>query len=165
MGCLPECTGLDSRREVDPELVVPDEEKSLSEGAVAPWTNTSGAEYSSDGSKRWPRRPGSAPPPPGVILSATAKKVVLRGFREQVHLTCRRGALPGLRRRPADRPCSPSPWPDAIAEPTALPIDQLARCVQHLEPAGWERRVADAVVAEIGGRLPFLLDVGLDHAH
>ncbi|MFE2464939.1 hypothetical protein [Streptomyces mirabilis] len=44
-GACPECTGLGSRREVDPELVVPDEEKSLSEGAVAPWTNTSGAEY------------------------------------------------------------------------------------------------------------------------
>ncbi len=37
------CTGLGSRMEVDPELVVPDEEKSLSEGAVAPWTKTSGA--------------------------------------------------------------------------------------------------------------------------
>lgn len=44
-GACPECTGLGSRREVGPELVVPDEEKALSEGAVAPWTNTSGAEY------------------------------------------------------------------------------------------------------------------------
>ncbi|WP_329373454.1 hypothetical protein [Streptomyces sp. NBC_01483] len=31
--------------EVDAELGVPDEEKSLSEGAVAPWTDTSDAEY------------------------------------------------------------------------------------------------------------------------
>ena len=44
-GACPECAGLGSRTEVDPELVVPDEEKSLSEGAVAPWTNTGGAEY------------------------------------------------------------------------------------------------------------------------
>ncbi|GHD37903.1 hypothetical protein GCM10010317_004140 [Streptomyces mirabilis] len=42
-GACPERTGLGSRMEVDPELVVPDEEKSLSEGAVAPWTKTSGA--------------------------------------------------------------------------------------------------------------------------
>ncbi|WUV31765.1 hypothetical protein OG318_11655 [Streptomyces sp. NBC_01483] len=41
----PECTGLGSRMEVDAELGVPDEEKSLSEGAVAPWTDTSDAEY------------------------------------------------------------------------------------------------------------------------
>lgn len=51
----------------------------------------------------------------------------------------------------------------AIAELTALPIDQLARFLRDLEPVGWERRVADAVVAEIGERLRFLLDVGLDH--
>lgn len=41
-GACPECTGLGSRTEVDPGLVVPDEAKSLPEGAVAPWTNTSG---------------------------------------------------------------------------------------------------------------------------
>ncbi|MEE1734977.1 hypothetical protein PUR49_00050, partial [Streptomyces sp. BE147] len=31
--------------EVDHGLVVPDETKSLAEGAIAPWTNTSGADY------------------------------------------------------------------------------------------------------------------------
>jgi len=36
-GACPECTGIGSRLEVDPELVVPDEELSLAEGAVAPW--------------------------------------------------------------------------------------------------------------------------------
>lgn len=45
MGCLPRVHRPGLTEEVDPELVVPDEEKSLSEGAVAPWTNTSGAEY------------------------------------------------------------------------------------------------------------------------
>lgn len=37
-GACPDCTGLGSRLEVDPELVVPDEELTLAEGAVAPWT-------------------------------------------------------------------------------------------------------------------------------
>ncbi|WP_345038074.1 excinuclease ABC subunit UvrA [Georgenia daeguensis] len=36
-GACPECTGIGSRLEVDPELVVPDEELSLADGAVAPW--------------------------------------------------------------------------------------------------------------------------------
>jgi len=36
-GACPECTGIGSRLEVDPELVIPDEEKSLAEGAVLPW--------------------------------------------------------------------------------------------------------------------------------
>lgn len=44
-GACPTCSGLGSRMEIDPALVVPDDTKSLAEGAIAPWTNTSGADY------------------------------------------------------------------------------------------------------------------------
>lgn len=37
-GACPMCSGLGARLEVDPELVVPDEELTLEEGAIAPWT-------------------------------------------------------------------------------------------------------------------------------
>ena len=37
-GACPACTGLGTRFEVDPELVVPDPTKSLAEGALAPWS-------------------------------------------------------------------------------------------------------------------------------
>ena len=43
-GACPECTGIGSRLEVDPDLVIPDEEKTLAGGAVAPWAQTS-SEY------------------------------------------------------------------------------------------------------------------------
>ncbi|WP_448060959.1 excinuclease ABC subunit UvrA [Cellulomonas hominis] len=43
-GACPECTGIGSRLEVDPDLVVPDEELSLADGAVAPWAQIS-SEY------------------------------------------------------------------------------------------------------------------------
>ncbi|GAA1858279.1 excinuclease ABC subunit UvrA [Myceligenerans crystallogenes] len=43
-GACPECTGIGFRLEVDPDLVVPDDEKSLRDGAVAPWAQTS-SEY------------------------------------------------------------------------------------------------------------------------
>src|SRR5690606_3329431 len=36
-GACPECTGLGQRLEVDPELVIPDEDLTLAEGAIAPW--------------------------------------------------------------------------------------------------------------------------------
>src|ERR1700710_1819933 len=36
-GACPVCTGLGTRKEVDPELVVPDPELSLADGAIAPW--------------------------------------------------------------------------------------------------------------------------------
>src|SRR5688500_4040516 len=35
-GACPECTGIGTRKEVDPDLVIPDPEKSLAQGAVAP---------------------------------------------------------------------------------------------------------------------------------
>ena len=37
-GACPECSGIGVKLEVDPDLVIPDEEKSLSEGAVSPWS-------------------------------------------------------------------------------------------------------------------------------
>ena len=36
-GACPACTGIGTRLEVDPSLVVPDEELTLAEGAIAPW--------------------------------------------------------------------------------------------------------------------------------
>ena len=39
-GACPQCTGLGATLEIDPELVIPDRRKSLSDGAVAPWART-----------------------------------------------------------------------------------------------------------------------------
>ncbi|HLH27065.1 MAG TPA: excinuclease ABC subunit UvrA [Chloroflexota bacterium] len=43
-GACPTCTGLGSRLEVDPTLVVPHPEKSLAQGAIAPWFRGSSGE-------------------------------------------------------------------------------------------------------------------------
>ena len=43
-GACPRCTGLGSQMEIDPELVVPDPNLSISEGAIAPWA-VSASEY------------------------------------------------------------------------------------------------------------------------
>jgi excinuclease ABC subunit A len=44
-GACPDCSGLGIRKEVDPDLVVPDPELTLAEGAVAPWSMGHAAEY------------------------------------------------------------------------------------------------------------------------
>ncbi|HEX6127657.1 MAG TPA: excinuclease ABC subunit UvrA [Candidatus Limnocylindria bacterium] len=36
-GACPDCTGLGSRLEIDPDMVVPDESRTLADGAVLPW--------------------------------------------------------------------------------------------------------------------------------
>src|SRR5260370_34997884 len=44
-GACPACTGLGTRLEVDPELIVPDESKSLADGALAPWSSGHLSDY------------------------------------------------------------------------------------------------------------------------
>lgn len=45
-GACPACTGIGTRLEVDEELIIPDPEKSLSQGAIAPWSlGTATTEY------------------------------------------------------------------------------------------------------------------------
>ncbi|MEI7905009.1 MAG: excinuclease ABC subunit UvrA, partial [Candidatus Firestonebacteria bacterium] len=46
-GACPECTGLGQKLEIDPELVVPDEGKSIESGAIAPWSSITGFYYHS----------------------------------------------------------------------------------------------------------------------
>src|SRR4051812_25038543 len=46
-GACPSCTGLGTRLEIDPELVIPDKAKSIMKGAVVPW-----ARLATDGSWR-----------------------------------------------------------------------------------------------------------------
>ncbi len=44
-GACPDCTGLGTRMEVDPELVVPDPDKTLAEGAIGPWSGGHVSDY------------------------------------------------------------------------------------------------------------------------
>src|ERR1700760_4478439 len=44
-GACPVCTGLGTRKEVDPELVVPDPERTIADGAIAPWSAGQSSEY------------------------------------------------------------------------------------------------------------------------
>ncbi|MCQ2009188.1 excinuclease ABC subunit UvrA [Sporolactobacillus sp. STSJ-5] len=44
-GACPDCDGLGSRMEVDPDLVIPDQTKSLAEGAIIAWEPTSSQYY------------------------------------------------------------------------------------------------------------------------
>ncbi|CAN0585309.1 unnamed protein product, partial [Laminaria digitata] len=44
-GACPACDGLGTKVVVDPDLVVPDQTKSLRDGAIAPWSNSSSPYY------------------------------------------------------------------------------------------------------------------------
>ena len=88
-GACPECTGLGIKKEVDPELVVPDPELSLADGAIAPWAGGQSAEYFGRLLDGLASAVGFRTDIPWRRLSAAAQKAVLHGTTDQVHVRYR----------------------------------------------------------------------------
>ncbi|WP_306358260.1 MULTISPECIES: excinuclease ABC subunit UvrA [unclassified Nocardia] len=86
-GACPDCTGLGIRKEVDPELVVPDPELSLAEGAIAPWSRGQTAEYFTRLLSGLAEAIGFSMDTPWQDLPAKARKAVLEGSSDQVHVS------------------------------------------------------------------------------
>jgi len=88
-GACPQCTGIGSRKEVDPELVVPDEDATLEGGAIAPWTGGQSAEYFQRLLTSLSESMGFRTDTPWRRLPARVQKAVLHGSSEQVHVQYR----------------------------------------------------------------------------
>jgi excinuclease ABC subunit A len=86
-GACPVCTGLGTRQEVDPELVVPDPEATLNEGAIAPWAGAQTSEYFLRLLQGVADAIGFDLDTPWEELSTRAQKAVLHGLDEQVHVS------------------------------------------------------------------------------
>lgn len=88
-GACTECAGLGIRKEVDPELVVPDEDLPLGEGAIAPWAGGHTAEYFTRLLTSLSEQIGFRMDTPWRRLPTKVKKAVLHGSNEQVHIRYR----------------------------------------------------------------------------
>jgi excinuclease ABC subunit A len=88
-GACPVCTGLGTRKEVDPELVVPDPEQTLSGGAIAPWAGGQTAEYFLRLLQGLGNAVGFDLDTAWEDLSTRAQKAILYGTGEQVHVSYR----------------------------------------------------------------------------
>ncbi|GAA0290351.1 excinuclease ABC subunit A [Kineococcus aurantiacus] len=84
-GACPECTGLGTQMEVDPELVVPDEDLTLREGAIAPWTAGS-ADYFQRLVAALAEDLSFSLDTPWRALPKRAKDALLHGKDHQVHV-------------------------------------------------------------------------------
>ena len=88
-GACPTCDGLGTRFEVDPELVVPDPERSIEDGAIAPWAGARG-EYFGRVLEAVCAAYGISPAMPWQQLRKADQKVVLYGSgAKQVHVQYR----------------------------------------------------------------------------
>jgi len=85
-GACPECTGLGTRKEVDPELIVPDPERTLREGAISPWGTGQTADYFLRLLTALGDAIGFTIDTPWERLPARAQKAILYGHDSQVHV-------------------------------------------------------------------------------
>ncbi len=114
-GACPDCTGLGTRMEVDPELLVPDPGRSLADGAVAVWTGPQTSDYFARLLEALAETLGFRIDVPWERLPARARRAVLHGHDAQVHVRYRNrygrersyyttfeGAVPYVARRHAE---------------------------------------------------------------
>ncbi|MGY4765926.1 excinuclease ABC subunit UvrA [Kribbella sp. CWNU-51] len=204
-GACPVCTGLGTRMEVDPELLIPDPSKSLDEGAIQPWSGQNVSQYFERLLAALARDLKIKTSTPFGELPAKAKKSLLTGHDKQVHVsyqnrygrersyyTTFEGVIPYVERRHAEAssdtgrerfeeymrevPClacngarlkpislAVTLGGKNIAEISAMSIDEVHGFLTQMELSSREKQIAERVVKEIGERLRFLLDVGLDY--
>jgi len=88
-GACPACTGLGTRMEVDPELVVPDPTATLAEGALQPWSHAHVADYFGKLVQALGDELGFDMETPWEELPAKAQRAVLDGHPTKVHVVTR----------------------------------------------------------------------------
>ncbi|HEY3527799.1 MAG TPA: excinuclease ABC subunit UvrA, partial [Nocardioides sp.] len=85
-GACPDCHGLGTRMEVDPDLVVPDPQATLGEGAIQPWSQAHVADYFLRLMGALGEELGFDLNTPWEDLSAKARKSLLEGHPTKVHV-------------------------------------------------------------------------------
>ncbi|MGI5951382.1 MAG: excinuclease ABC subunit UvrA [Brooklawnia sp.] len=111
-GACPACTGLGTTLEVDPELVVPDQLKSLSQGAIAPWASPTVARHYGHVFDSMAEQHGFSVDTPWRELPEDVRSFILKGHDDPVLVRYRNrfgrvrtytqkyeGVLPQVRRR------------------------------------------------------------------
>jgi excinuclease ABC subunit A len=185
-GACPECQGLGAMHDFDPHRIVPDESKSLVDGAVAPWAK---------GDKKLVREAviglgrnlGFDPATPFAELPKKVRDQILYGG----HGKGFEGIIPNLRRRFDEagwteqedldvyrslRPCpachgerlkpgslSVKVKGQTISGYVNLPISEAYDVFNKLDLSERENLIAGRVLKEIQDRLTFLYDVGVGY--
>ncbi|WP_181311111.1 excinuclease ABC subunit UvrA [Nocardioides campestrisoli] len=88
-GACPQCHGIGTRMEVDPELVVPNPQASLGEGAIQPWSGAHVADYFLRLMGALGEELGFDLNTPWEKLPAKARKAILHGHPTKVHVVTR----------------------------------------------------------------------------
>ncbi|MFC4121309.1 excinuclease ABC subunit UvrA [Nonomuraea zeae] len=160
-GACPECTGLGTKMEVDPDLVVPDPERTLGDGALHPWSGGHTSEYFVRLIEALGHTVGFTLDTSWDKLPKKAQKALLYGHDEQVHVrysnrygrqrsyyTTYDGVIPWVQRRHAEAESDSSRERfEGYMREIPCPACKGAR----LKPVTLAVTVADKSIAEVAG--------------
>ena len=183
-GACPDCQGLGATVDFDPQRLIPDESKSLAEGAIAPWQRGD-KKFVRDALNGLSRDFGIDVTVPFAKLPRKSREVLLFGSGKF------EGLLPNLRRRYDEgswalqedlepyrslRPCATCKGERlkvqslavrvksrTISDYVNLPIAEALRVFDTLQLTDRESLIADRIMREIQDRLRFLNDVGVGY--
>jgi excinuclease ABC subunit A len=184
-GACPRCQGFGNTIDFDLDLVIPDKSKTLSEGAIEPWTKPKYRPFFTD-LKRYAKQADIALDVPWVELDEEQKRQVLdgegrylgvRGFfhhlerkkyklHVRVFLSRYRGyslcsACNGSRLRMEARQVRIQGL--NICQVCAMTVEEAGRFFEKVEVSAQEADIADKLLQEIRERVRFLNDVGLEY--
>jgi len=189
-GACPRCQGFGNTIDFDPNLIIPDKSKTLSEGAVAPWTTTKYRPHHGE-MTRAAKAAGIPIDVPWFDLDATQRRFIedgsgsfpgIRGFFQaldrkkyklhvRVFLSKYRGyALcpdcRGQRLRAEARAVLIAPLngpAQNICEVAALTITAAQSFFDNLQLSPSQLEIAGKILEEVRQRISFLHQVGLDY--
>ncbi|WP_433057911.1 excinuclease ABC subunit UvrA [Dactylosporangium sp. CS-033363] len=88
-GACPDCTGIGTKKEVDPELIIPDPDRTLRDGAIAPWATGHTLDYFLRLLEALGDEEGFNLDTPWQGISSRGQKAILHGSEDQVHVRYR----------------------------------------------------------------------------
>lgn len=201
-GACPVCTGLGSRLEVDPELVIPNGNLTIAEGAIRPYNRINVDNWYMKKLQAVSERHGfSLQKPTGELTKQQIEMIMYGTGTEKYKIalglgrsfeTTYEGVVPNLERRHKEtdsefirrdierfmqeKPCHACGGlrlkPEVLAitvgkhsimDVCQLSIDDALGWFQGLKLDAKETKIAEMILKEIGARLQFLQDVGLNY--
>jgi excinuclease ABC subunit A len=188
-GACPGCQGLGSRVDFDPHRVIPDESRSLADGAIAPWARGD-RKLVKEALQSLSRTHGIDLTVPFSKLPRKAREALLNGAGA-TGKNGFEGLLPNLRRRYEEgswaeqeelepyrsmRPCPECHGQRlkhemlavrvkgrTVSDYVGMPIAEALRAFETLQLTDRESLIADRILREIQERLRFLNDVGVGY--
>lgn len=186
LGACPTCNGFGATLEFDLGLIVPDQDRSLEDGAVDPWTKPRYAERRAR-LRDLARRHGVALDAAWRDLPEGFREVVLHGeagfegvleqlerlrrekrYKQYIRVFVRQyqtaqtcPVCNGARLK--TEALNVKVAGRHIAEVSGLPVEDLRRWVEELELTGHEMAIAETILRELRSRVAFLDEVGLGY--